>query len=127
MIATGKLGSGRVFLLLTLLLAFEDAWAQIQTAQPESPQPAGGTIHGLVKSGNTPIPGAAVAISLDSSDQRISVWTDVDGRYSAAVPSYGSYTVRVQMVAFANSSHQVSIDASHLSVSVDFELTLLSR
>ena len=61
-----------------------------------------------------PIPGAAVSISSWSSpsSNKISTWTDVDGSYSAAVPSYGSYTVQVQMVAFANSAQQVVIDAS---------------
>ncbi len=127
MVAKGRLGIGCMVLLLALFLAFADARGQNQTAQPQPPQPSLGTIYGLVKSGNMPIPGAAVSISVTASDQRISVWTDVDGSYSAAVPSYGSYTVSVQMVAFANGSQKVSIDASHLSVSANFELILLSR
>jgi trimeric autotransporter adhesin len=127
MMATGKLGFERVLLLLILLLALQDARAQEQVPQPPPLNAAVGTIHGLVKSGNMPIPGAAVSISLKSSDQKISVWTEVDGSYSAVVPAYGSYTVRVQMVAFANSSQEILVDASHLSVSANFELTLLSR
>jgi hypothetical protein len=79
-----------------------------------------------VKSGNMPIPGAAVSISVPSSET-ISTWTDVDGSYSAAVPAYGTYTVQVQMVAFANGSHQVVVDAGHPVVQANFELTLLSR
>ena len=86
-----------------------------------------GTIHGLVKSGNVPIPGAAVSISSAGSDVKISTWTDVDGTYSADVPAYGSYTVRVQMIAFANSTHHVVVDSSHGNVPANFELTLLSR
>ena len=74
-----------------------------------------------------PIPGAAVSISLASSSEKISTWTDVDGSYSAAISSYGSYTVRVQMIAFANSTQQVTIDASHQDVQANFELSLLSR
>ena len=72
-------------------------------AIPNQPT-AARTIHGIVKSGSMPIPGAAVSISPSSSDQRFSAWTDVDGSYSVAVPSDGSYTVRVQMVAFANNT-----------------------
>jgi trimeric autotransporter adhesin len=74
-----------------------------------------------------PIPGASVIISLTSPEVKIPTWTDVDGTYSASVPAYGSYTVRVQMVAFANSTQQIVIDASHPNVAANFELTLLSR
>jgi len=127
---------------LALLLAVDYARAQSEPAQPQSAPPqssqlqpsptAAGTIHGIVKSGNMPIPGAALSISAKSSDpkipvQTISVWTDVDGSYSAPVPAYGSYTVRVQMIAFANSSHDVVIDADHQNVQANFELTLQSR
>jgi trimeric autotransporter adhesin len=150
------------------------AYAQIQPAEP-----AVGTIHGIVKAGNMPIPGAAVTITYksspdgsvtptpstpgastpgavpanpanpsaaatspasqssgtaasaapaaDTSATKISTWTDVDGSYSVAVPAYGSYSVRVEMVAFANSMHDVVIDASHQNQQVNFEMTLLSR
>ncbi len=81
----------------------------------------------MVKSGNMPIPGAAVSISLTLTGPAISVWTEVDGTYSAPVSAYGSYNVRVQMVAFANSTQQVVIDASHQNVAANFELTLSSR
>jgi trimeric autotransporter adhesin len=100
---------------------------QTQPAQLQPIQPAVGMIHGIVRSGNMPIPGATVSISLGSSAQKISTWTDVDGSYSAAVPAYGSYSVRVEMVAFANSTQQVVIDDSHQSVQANFDLTLLSR
>jgi carboxypeptidase family protein len=130
MIATSRLIFRCLLLGLTLLFAFDHARAQIEPVQSQPPPPAetaGGTIHGIVKSGNMPIPGAAVSISLASSEQKITVWTDVDGSYSAAVLSSGSYTVVVQMIAFANSTQQVVIDASHQNVPVNFELTLLSR
>ena len=131
MIATSRLVFQCLLLGLTLVLALDQARSQtqpiqLQAIQPQPSQPAG-TIHGIVKSGNMPIPGAAVTISAGSSSETISTWTDVDGRYSAAVPSYGSYTVRVQMVAFANSTEQVVIDASQQQVQANFELTLLSR
>ncbi len=79
-----------------------------------------------------PIPGASVAIaaassSLASSGETISVSTNVDGTYSAMVPSYGTYIVQVKMVAFANSSQKIVLDASHQNVQANFELTLLSR
>jgi len=89
-IATGNLAFRALLLGLTLTLACDRARAQIQPAQPQPAGPQIGTIHGVVKSGTMPIPGAQVSISLGSSAQKIAVWTDVDGIYSAAVPSYGS-------------------------------------
>jgi len=127
MIVRGRLVSRSALLSLILLLAFVRAHAQIQPAQPQPSQPAGGTVRGVVKSGNMPIPGASISISNTPSDQRILATTDVDGSYSATVPSFSSYTVRVQMVAFADSTQQVVVDSSHQNVTANFELTLLSR
>jgi trimeric autotransporter adhesin len=96
--------------------------AETQTA----PTPAG-SIHGVVKSGNMPIPGAEVSISLESSTEKNSTWTDVDGSYTAAVPAYGSYTVSVGMVTFAKSTQRVVVDADHQNPQVNFEMALQSR
>jgi trimeric autotransporter adhesin len=112
--------------LFLLGIAFTVAPDRLQ-AQTPAVQAQGGTISGLVKSGNIPIPGAAISISQGSSAEAISTWTDVDGSYSVAVPSYGAYTVKVKMAAFAGSTKQVVIDATHQSMSANFELTLLSR
>jgi hypothetical protein len=97
--------------------------AQTATAQPKPT----GAIHGIVKSGNMPIPGAEVSISPEPSGQKITTWTDVDGSYSAAVPANGAYVVETEMVTFAKSTHRVTIDAAHQSPQVDFEMTLQSR
>jgi hypothetical protein len=112
---------------LALRLALDRSCAQTTPPQAHPTPAQDGTIHGIVKSGNMPIPGASVSISVGSSSEKISTWTDVDGSYSAPVPSSGSYTVRVQMVAFANSTRQVVIDATHQTVQANFELILLSR
>jgi trimeric autotransporter adhesin len=116
---------------LTLFSGLDQARCQTQPTGPHAIQPQAspqaGTIHGIVKSGNMPIPGAAVGISAGSLSEIISTWTDVDGSFSTTVPSYGSYTVRVQMVAFAVGTEQVVIDAAHTNVLANFELTLLSR
>ncbi|MGA8620622.1 MAG: TonB-dependent receptor [Candidatus Sulfotelmatobacter sp.] len=113
-----------VFWLLLLYSPLLLDHAHAQTLPAQAPR---GTIYGMVKSGNMPIPGAAVSISVASSTDKISTWTDVDGKYSAAVLSSGSYTVRVQMVAFGDSTQQVVIDVSHQNAQANFELTLLSR
>ena len=120
-----------IWLSLSLLLALTRVSAQIEPAQaqPSSqpPPPASGTIHGVVKAGNMPIPGAAVSISVESSSQKMSTWTDVDGSYSVTVPAFGAYTVTVQMMAFANGVQHVVVDASHQNVVANFEVTLVSR
>src|ERR1700690_3514464 len=132
----------------TAIQASESPTAQARTQA--------GSVRGVVKSGNMPIPGATVVISAKSAapgsspssaspspsspqfpskefsaalplSEKITVWTDIDGSYSAMVPSYGTYSVRVQMVAFANAEQTVVVDAGHSNVLADFELTLLSR
>ena len=80
-----------------------------------------------MKSGNVPIPGASVTASAGDSATSISVWTEVDGSYSLAIPSFGIYEIRVQMAAFATRSQKVLMDASHSNAQVDFDLMLLSR
>jgi hypothetical protein len=45
-------------------------------------------MHGIVKSGNMPIPGAAPSISSGScgiSTEKITIWIDVDGSYSGSM------------------------------------------
>src|SRR5215831_2738502 len=83
-------GSALRRLALVPLLFFATHHSYSQSA----PVPSG-TIHGIVKSGNMPIPGAAISVSLDSSTEKITAWTDVDGGYSVVLPAYGSYTVSV--------------------------------
>ncbi|HXJ91200.1 MAG TPA: TonB-dependent receptor [Candidatus Binatia bacterium] len=130
----------RVFVVgLSVLFSIRLARSQDQASAPQAsagrpseeqklaPAAAVGTIHGTVTSGNVPIPGAEVSISMESSSTKISTWTDVDGTYSAAIANYGAYTVRVQMVAFANSSQQVVVGSAHSMVQANFGLILLSH
>jgi trimeric autotransporter adhesin len=85
------------------------------------------TIHGVVKSGTMPLPGATVSITGRSPSETVTTWSDVDGSYSAMVSAEGSFAVHVEMAAFASSTQNVVIDAAHQDVEVNFELTLLSR
>jgi hypothetical protein len=89
--------------------------------------PGARTIHGVVKSGNMPIPGAGVSATNSTTKEQINTWTDVDGSYRLRIPADGSYTVRVQMAAFAPSSQEVVLDPTHPDVLTNFELILLSR
>ncbi|MGA7631892.1 MAG: TonB-dependent receptor [Terriglobales bacterium] len=85
------------------------------------------TIHGIVKSGNMPIPGAGVSATNAATKQQVNTSTDVDGSYSLKIPADGHYTVRVQMAAFAAGSHELVLDATHQDAQANFELVLLSR
>jgi hypothetical protein len=102
------------------------------TGGTETPVPTPGrtsvrTIHGLVKSGNMPIPGAGVSATNTTTKQQVNTSTDVDGSYSLPIPADGHYSVRVQMAAFSASAQEVELDASHPAVLTNFELILLSR
>jgi hypothetical protein len=86
MIAAGKVVFRWVLLSLMLPLAWDRARAQIQPAQPQPAGPRIGTIHGVVKSGTMPIPGAQVSSRWGPPPRKLQfgpMWTV----YSAAVPS----------------------------------------
>jgi len=135
MVVVRKLMLGCPLVGAFLWLTSASVWCQAQGAVPQasSTPPRAqaiasvGVIQGIVKSGNMPIPGAAISITAVNSSDAITTWTDVDGSYSVGVPAYGTYTVRVQMVAFANGTEQVVVDRDHSSLQSDFLLTLLSR
>ena len=62
-----------------------------------------------------------------ATKEQVNTWTDVDGTYWLRIPADGRYSVRVQMAAFAASTQEVVLDATHQDVPVNFELVLLSR
>src|SRR5579863_10139947 len=77
-------------------------WASFAHAQSQpAPAAQGGTVHGLVKSGNMPIPGATVTAVNTLTGQKAVGWTDVQGTYVLQVPANGRYVLRTQMPAFA--------------------------
>jgi hypothetical protein len=94
---------------------------------PPTPPPQGGSIHGLVRSGNMPLPGATITATNSATSQKFTTWSDVDGGFVLPVPEDGHYVVRTQMAAFAGGTQEVAIDAANRNVSINLELTLLSR
>src|SRR5437764_646734 len=95
-----------------LVLIASAAVAQV-TSQPagQSPAPpptpslpnstvAGGKLHGLVKSGNIPLPGVAVTAQNTLTGKRFTTTTDVTGAWSMAIPQNGRYVIRTQFAAF---------------------------
>ena len=111
------------FLFLFHVVVFHGHLSTGQTATA----PGGKTIHGVVKSGSMPIPGAGVIATDTATKKQVTASTDVDGSYSLHIPDDGRYTVRVQMPAFAASTQEVLLDPSHQDVPSNFELVLESR
>ncbi len=102
-------------------------------AQTPTPAPPAGFIHGLVKSGNMPLPGATVTATNTLTGQKAITWTAVDGTYDLQVPVKGRYVIRVQMAGFAPFTQEVVVTppvdsvTSVANVQADLEMVLLSR
>ena len=90
------------------------------------------SITGVVKSGNTPIPGATVTATNSSTQEKTATSTDTNGAYTLRV-AQGKYQLRVEMPAFAPSTREIVVGEPSTgqpgdpSTRADLELTLLSR
>ena len=113
--------------IFSILLALVTPLLFAQTPAPNTASLQGGIIHGLVKSGNMPLPGVTVTAVNTLTGQKAVAWTDVDGTYALQVPADGRYVIRTQLAAFAPLTHEVVINASNRDASVDLEMVLLSR
>ena len=83
------------------------------TSQDSSPAPvatatsqpaAGGLLHGLIKSGNIPLPGVAITATNTLTGKRFATTTDITGAWSMAIPQNGRYVIRTEFAAFAAST-----------------------
>ena len=64
-------------------------------------QVTGGRLHGVVKSGNIPLPGVTVTAQNTLTGKRYSTTTDITGAWSLTIPQNGRYVIRTQFAAFA--------------------------
>lgn len=101
-----------------LLLVATTSLAQDAPAAPAF------SLTGVVKSGNTPIPGATVTATNSSTQEKTATSTDTNGAYTLQL-AQGKYELRVEMSAFAPSTREIVLGAP--STHADLELTLLSR
>jgi hypothetical protein len=88
---------------------------------------AGGKLHGVVKSGNTPLPGVTVTAQNTLTGKRYSTTTDITGAWSMNIPQNGRYVVRTQFAAFAPGSQEAVLNAANRDQTVSFALILASR
>src|ERR1700691_4468282 len=96
------------FLFLLYVVVFHPHLSRAQDPAPvPAPAAPARAIHGVVKSGNMPIPGAGVSAVNATTKEQVNTWTDVEGAYKLAILSDGSYTVQVQMVTFAAGKQDV--------------------
>jgi len=101
-----------------LLLVAGSSLAQDMAAAPSF------SVTGIVKSGNTPIPGATVTATNASTQEKTATSTDVNGVYTLQVAG-GKYELRVEMPAFAPMTREIVL--ADPTTHADLELTLLSR
>ena len=87
----------------------------------------GGKLHGVVKSGNIPLPGVTVTAANSLTGKRYSTTTDVTGAWSMTIPQNGRYVVRTQFAAFAQGSQEALLNAASHDQAVSFDLMLASR
>ena len=73
---------------------------------------AGGTIHGSILAGSTPLPGVAITATNTLTGRRYTTSTDVTGAFSMRIPANGRYVVRAELTAFASETREVLINAA---------------
>jgi trimeric autotransporter adhesin len=130
------MGRGRK--LAQLLLIFVAAgWAQDSATLPAAPQqtapasaPAAAvaySIHGVIHSGNTKLPGVSVTAANSLTGRKVITSTDVDGSFRLDLPAKGRWVLRAEFSAFAPQTSEVVLTPAQPEASHDFELILLSR
>lgn len=117
-----------IFSLLVALAATCAAQTQpATTPAPAAAGPTGGTIHGAVKSGNTPLPGVSITATNTLTGKKYSTVTDATGAYSLSIPQNGRYVLKTDFAAFAATTKEALLNATSHDQQADFALTLASR
>ncbi len=88
---------------------------------------AGGNLHGVIKSGNIPLPGVTVTAANTLTGKRYSTTTGITGAWSMAIPQNGRYVIRTQFAAFAPGAQEALLNATSHDQTVNFDLILASR
>jgi hypothetical protein len=102
-----------------------DATSSAATAQ--TPAAAGGRLHGVVKSGNIPLPGVSVTAQNALTGKRTTTTTDITGAWSLTIAQNGRYVIRTQFAGFAAGAQEAVLNAAQHEQTVSFDLQLASR
>ncbi len=89
--------------------------------------PTSYSLRGLVKAGDSPIPGATITATHKQTEQKAVTWTRVDGTYLLPLPAPGDYTIEAQMAAFAPVQRNVTLSVANNAPVLNLEMSLLSR
>jgi trimeric autotransporter adhesin len=98
--------------------------AQISAAPDAQP---GGKLHGIVKSGNIPLPGVTVTAQNTLTGKRFQTTTDITGAWSLNLTQNGRFVLRTQFAAFAPGVEEAVLNAKSHDQTVNFDLMLASR
>ncbi len=94
---------------------------------PQTPAVSGGRLHGLVKSGNIPLPGVTVTAQNTLTGKRFQTTSDITGAWAMNLPQNGRYVVRTQFAGFAPGDEETVLNAASRDQAVNFDLLLASR
>ena len=104
------------------------ASAETATPQAQSEQaPSGGKLHGVVQSGNIPLPGVTVTAQNKATGKRYSTTTGINGAWSLNVPPDGRYEIHTEFAGFAPGTQEAVLSAASKDRTVTFSLILASR
>ncbi|HUB31166.1 MAG TPA: carboxypeptidase-like regulatory domain-containing protein, partial [Terracidiphilus sp.] len=92
-----------------------------------TPAVTGGKLHGVVKSGNIPLPGVTITAQNSLTGKRYSTTSDITGAWSLTIPQNGRYVIRTQFAAFAQGDQEAVLNAASHDQTVNFSLILASR
>lgn len=84
-------------------------------------------IHGVVKAGNTLLPGVTITAANTLTGKKSITSTEPDGSYSLELSARGRYVVRVEMIGFTAATLEVLLSPSSPRQQANFSLVLLSR
>jgi trimeric autotransporter adhesin len=101
--------------------------ALVPQASAEVQPAAGGKLHGMVKSGNVPLPGVTVTAQNTLTGKRYATTTDITGGWSMTIPQNGRYVIRTEFAGFAQGAGEALLNASSHDQAVNLDLMLASR
>jgi hypothetical protein len=116
----------RAGLLVALLATPFCGWGWSQSA-PVAAATAGGTIAGVIRSGQIPLPGVSVTAKNTLTGKQYVTATDTHGAFTLHIDADGRYVVRADFAAFAGATKEVLLHGGATAAAADFSLILASR
>src|ERR1700749_2191676 len=92
------------------------------TAASTSSANAGGTIQGVIRSGQTPLPGVTVTAKNTLTGKKYVTATDSRGAFTLEIDEDGRYVVRTEFAAFATLTKEVLLHSGNAAPQTDFAL-----